>query len=303
MPTQSPTTLPVGPGSWFEAGASGPGGLRRYYLYQPPQLRAEEGLLPLMVMLHGCGQTALDFACTTRMHQLAARERFFVLYLEQDRLANSKGCWNWSERTSGRAMAEAATLMAAVDQVCNQYPVDSPRIAVAGLSAGATMAALVASFFPQRIKAVAMHSGVAPGAAMSAMSAMSAMTGLHAPPITFTAVGKAVRAAALGTTLPSLMVLHGDADEVVAPGNADSTAAIWSMATGSAPGIERTWQRGRHRTVHETEFTGKGRTRVMLCKVKGLGHAWSGGTAGLPFSDTSGPCATRMFWTFAKSQF
>ncbi|MFC5610200.1 alpha/beta hydrolase family esterase [Variovorax soli] len=290
-------------GSWLAGLATGPGGPRRYYLYQPPNLRAEEGHLPVMVMLHGCGQMAMDFARITRMHQLAARERFFVLYPEQDRLANSKGCWNWCERTSGLAVAEAATLMAAINQVCKQYSTDPHRIAVAGLSAGASMAALLASLFPQRIKAVAMHSGVAPGAAMSALTAMSAMTGLHAPPITFTAVGKAVRAAAAGTTLPGLFVLHGDADDVVAPSNADSTAGIWSMATGSAIGTERTWQHeGRH-AVHETEFTRKGRTIVTLCKVQGLGHAWSGGTTGLPYSDMRGPCATRMFWNFAKCQF
>jgi poly(hydroxyalkanoate) depolymerase family esterase len=300
---RAPTKPSIGLGSWLAGLANGPGGPRRYYLYQPPGLRPEEGALPMMVMLHGCGQMAMDFARITRMHLLAAHERFFVLYLEQDRLANSKGCWNWCERTSGLAVAEAATLMAAVDQVCRQYPTDSQRIAVAGLSAGASMAALLASLFPQRVKAVAMHSGVAPGAAMSALTATSAMTGLHAPPITFTAVGKAMRAAVAGTTIPGLVVLHGDADDVVAPSNADSIAAIWSMASGSAIGTDRTWQHGRRRAVHETDFTRKGRTVVTLCKVQGLGHAWSGGASGLPFSDISGPCATRMFWSFAKCQF
>ena len=38
-------------------------------------------------MLHGCGQDAKGFAASTRMNRVAARERFMVLYLEQDRLA------------------------------------------------------------------------------------------------------------------------------------------------------------------------------------------------------------------------
>ena len=248
----------------------------------------QSGLIVSLVVV-AQRQLAPDFARITRMHQLAARECFFVLHLEQDRLANPRGCWNWCERTSGLAVAEAATLMAAVDQVSKQYPVDPQRMAVAGLWAGASMATLIASLFPGRIKAVAMHSGVAPGAALSAVTAMSAMTGLHASPIRFTAVGKAVRAAALGVTLPGLMVVHGDADDVVAPGHADSTVAIWSMATGSTLGTERTWPRGKRLAVHETEFTRRGRTRVTLCKVQGLGHAWSGRTASLPLSDMSGP--------------
>jgi poly(3-hydroxybutyrate) depolymerase len=61
--------------------------------------------LPLMVMLHGCGQDAKTFAASTRMNVVAARERFLVLYPEQDRLSNANGCWNWFETRSGRAQA------------------------------------------------------------------------------------------------------------------------------------------------------------------------------------------------------
>jgi poly(3-hydroxybutyrate) depolymerase len=66
--------------------------------------------LPLMVMLHGCGQDAKNFAMSTRMNRIAARERFLVLYPEQDRLANAQGCWNWFDTTSGRAYGEAALI-------------------------------------------------------------------------------------------------------------------------------------------------------------------------------------------------
>jgi poly(hydroxyalkanoate) depolymerase family esterase len=293
----------LGLGSWVAGLTSGPCGVRRYYLCAPPELMSQEGALPLVVMLHGCGQTALDFARSTRMNLLAARERFFVLYLEQDKLSNPKGCWNWHERCSGIADAEAATVMNAIDDVCRRYRIDRDRIAVAGLSAGASMAALVATRYPQRFMAVAMHSGVAPSAAMTGLTALAAMRGQHFPPIVLTAVGKAVGAAAVGATLPPLMVLHGDSDDVVVPTNADCSAAIWAMASRAHAGAERTWKRGKRHAVSETEFTRAGRTFAKLCKVSGLGHAWSGGTPGLPYSDADGPCATRMFWDFAKGQF
>lgn len=294
----------LGLGSWLAGLATGPAGVRRYYLHEPPELLPREGALPLVVMLHGCGQTALDFARSTRMNLLAARERFFVLYLEQDKLCNPKGCWNWHERHSGFADAEAITLMNAIDDVCRRHRIDRERVAVAGLSAGASMAALLATRYARRFKAVAMHSGVAPGAAMSGLTALAAMRGQQVPPILLTAVGKAVGTAAVGATLPALLVLHGDADDVVVPANADSSAAIWAMAVQARPGVERTWKRGKRYSVSETEFTRTDhRTVVRLCKVSGLGHAWSGGTRGLPFSDAEGPCATRMFWDFAKGQF
>src|SRR4051812_22512106 len=66
---------PRGPGDWLAGVAVGPGGARRYHLYRPPDLQMDERL-PLLVMLHGCGQTGRDFAATTRMNLLAARERF-----------------------------------------------------------------------------------------------------------------------------------------------------------------------------------------------------------------------------------
>ena len=59
----------------------------------PPDVNFGERL-PLMVMLHGCGQDANTFAASTRMNRVAMRERFLVLYPEQDRLANAHGCWN-----------------------------------------------------------------------------------------------------------------------------------------------------------------------------------------------------------------
>ena len=108
-------------------------------------------------MLHGCSQDAAAFATSTRMNRIAARERFLVLYPEQDRLANAQGCWNWFDTDSGRAHVEAALILQAIDQACLLYPVDRKRVAVAGLSAGASMAALLASRHPERFKAVVMH--------------------------------------------------------------------------------------------------------------------------------------------------
>ena len=57
----------------------------RFRVYRPPGVEFGEKL-PLVVMLHGCGQDANSFAASTRMNRIAMRERFLVLYPEQDRL-------------------------------------------------------------------------------------------------------------------------------------------------------------------------------------------------------------------------
>ncbi|MGI4778963.1 MAG: extracellular catalytic domain type 1 short-chain-length polyhydroxyalkanoate depolymerase [Janthinobacterium lividum] len=292
---------PPGPGDWISGMAMGPAGARRFHLYRPPEVAVCEKF-PLMVMLHGCGQTGREFALSTRMNRLAERERFMVLYPEQDRLANPHGCWNWYDIRSGKSRAEAATLIAAVDQVCLMHPIDRDRIVVAGLSAGASMAVLMATHFPMRFKAVATHSGVAPGAAQSSASALSAMRGQRVSAPT-TAVGKAMGAALMGTTLPPLLVLHGDADAVVSPGNGRAAASIWAAASGASAGPSRTLQRGKRHPMRVTDFSRAGQVVVTLCEIGKLGHAWSGGLGSQPYSDAAGPDASKLIWAFASARF
>lgn len=306
VPARRAASKPVpARGEWVGGVAPGPAGARRYHLYIPPglALKANEKL-PLLVMLHGCGQTGGDLAAATRMNRLAARERFLVLYPEQERMANAHGCWNWFERRNGKAQAEAATLLAAVDKVARRYPVDLARVAVAGLSAGASMAVLMAALYPQRFCSVAMHSGVAPGTAESAATALAAMHGrraAHLPEPLGVSLNQGATPSVL--PLPPLLVLHGDADGVVSVRNAAATALLWADALGARAGALRTLQRGQRHAMRVTEFKTRGRTVVALREVAGLAHAWSGGVAQLPFSDPAGPDASALVWAFVARQF
>jgi poly(hydroxyalkanoate) depolymerase family esterase len=284
---------PVREGDWLAGLAVGWSGMRRYRLYKPPGLSLFERV-PLLVMLHGCRQDARSFALSTRIALLAARERFLVLFVEQDRHANAQGCWNWYDTRSGRAHAEASLVMAAIDQVLLLYPADASRVAIAGMSAGASMAALVASRHPQRFCAVVMHSGVPPGAAQSGASAWGAMQGRHR-------TGELAPAA--NGAWPPLLVIHGLHDRMVAPGNARAAAEAWADAVGAHAGTPRRVQRGQRYAATLTEYKLGGDTVVMLCEVHGLGHAWSGGAARQPYSDVRGPDASRLLWRFVSRQF
>ena len=290
---------PSGAGDWLAGTAIGPAGARRYHLFRPEGLVLQRGEKPpLLVMLHGCGQHGRDFAESTRMNRVAARERCLVLYPEQDRLANPQGCWNWYELRSGKAVAEAATLMAMVDQVILCHGADRQRVAVAGLSAGASMAGLLASRYPGCFQAVAMHSGVVPGAASSTASALAAMRGQQGVAQAAASVGQLQ-----GLNLPPLLVLHGETDRVVDASNARTSAAVWALASGAAPGPERVLQRGQRYPARVTDYKHKGRVRVSLHQIEQLGHAWSGGPARLAYSDANGPDATRLVWAFVARQF
>ncbi len=287
---------PPGAGAWIPGVAMGAAGARRFRLYRPPDVAFGERL-PLMVMLHGCGQDASSFAASTRMNRIAMRERFLVLYPEQDRLANGQGCWNWFDTASGRAYGEAALIMKAIDQVCLLHPVDRSRVAIAGLSAGASMAALLVTRHPGRFKAVVMHSGIPPGTAHSTMSALGAMHGRR-PTMPLVATPVAMEAC-----WPPLLVIHGEADAVVSPHNGQAAAQVWAAAAGARAGTARTVRRGKRYPMSVTDFKRKGSTVATLVAIDKLAHAWSGGAASTPFSDGQGPDASRMAWAFAARQF
>ncbi len=295
-PAVARRTPPPGAGAWIPGVAMGAAGVRRFRLYRPPGLKIGERL-PLMVMLHGCGQDANSFAASTRMNRIALRERFLVLYPEQDRLANPQGCWNWFDTGSGRAYGEVALIMKAIDQVCLLHGVDRARVAIAGLSAGASMAALLVTRHPGRFRAVVMHSGIPPGTAHSTLSALGAMQGHRAT------MPLAATPGTMQDHWPPLLVIHGDADAVVSPHNGQAAAQAWAQAAGAVTGAPRSVRRGKRYPMSVTDFKRQRSTVATLVAVNRLAHAWSGGAASQPFSDGQGPDASRMAWAFAARQF
>lgn len=273
---------------------TGIAGVQRYRLFVPPGARRTTHL-PLLVMLHGCTQSAEAFATSSRMNQIAAKEGFVVLYPEQNHLANLQGCWNWYQTRSGQAQSEADAIVATIHQVCRLQAIDLARIAVAGLSAGASMAALMAVRHPARFRAIAMHSGIAPGIAHSSASAIKAMRGQG--------VATPLSPLPAGTHLPALLVIQGSADYLVAPGNGSAVAQLWATREVAKAGTARQVQRGARYPATLTDYKAKGRLVATLCNIRGLGHAWSGGAASQSFSDPKGPDASRMIWAFAVKQF
>jgi poly(3-hydroxybutyrate) depolymerase len=227
------------------------------------------------------------------MNRIAARKRFFVLYPEQERLANVQGCWNWYDTRSGRAQREVNSIDAVVDQVCQLQSIDPDRIVLAGFSAGASMAALLAIHRPARFQVIAMHSGIVAGVAHSSAAAIMAMRGrkVAATPLP------------VDRALGALLVIQGSSDRVVAAVNGYEATRLWAAQCGAVPSTPRIVRRGARYTVTTTDYKSQGNVMVSLCEINGLGHAWSGGAKGHAYSDPQGPDASSMIWTFAAKQF
>ncbi|WZB68490.1 PHB depolymerase family esterase [Achromobacter xylosoxidans] len=115
--------------------------------YTPPA--APRQGMPLVVMLHGCRQTALAFARGSRMNQWADAGGFMVLYPQQSMTRQVQRCWRWFQPDALHGGAEADLIAALIRAEVARHGLDPQRVYIAGLSAGAGMAALVAMRHPR----------------------------------------------------------------------------------------------------------------------------------------------------------
>lgn len=285
-----------------EGAYRGEHGARRYRLYVPDSRSLHPTLL---VMLHGCTQDALDFAAGTRMNDLAEEAGLLVLYPEQPVEAHPKRCWRWYEpEHQVRGRGEPAILAGLIRQVSEAHDVPRDGIHLAGISAGAAMALVVASAYPELFGSVASHSGIPYGAARSAEDGLAVMTG-GGPDVEVLA--RRLREAAGGShsSLPPLLVFQGTADEAVHPDNAERTVQAWLRAAGrgrpAGPDVRREAEGTAGRAwVRRVWRDGDGRPQVEQWTVEGLGHAWSGGSEAGSYADPRGPDASREILRFVR---
>jgi poly(hydroxyalkanoate) depolymerase family esterase len=279
-------------GQFLARSFSNAAGSRAYKLYVPPGYSGEP--MPLIVMLHGCKQNPDDFAAGTRMNELAQREGLLLAYPEQARSANGSNCWNWFQvQHQVRGGGEPAILAGIVGDVSAQYQIDTRRVYVAGLSAGAAMAVILGAAYPDVFAAVGAHSGVRQGAAHDVASAFAAMH-RGAPP------SDAAAAAARPTV--ATIVFQGDHDRTVVAANA---TAIVTQALGVQAGAELAPETITSDSCTRTVYRDPaGRARVEEWVVHGAGHAWSGGSSKGSFTNPQGPDASsemvRFFLENAK---
>jgi poly(hydroxyalkanoate) depolymerase family esterase len=271
-------------------------GRRTYRLYVPSRYTAEP--MPLVVMLHGCKQTAEDFAAGTEMNELAEEGGFLVAYPAQPAKANGSNCWNWFDpQHQARGHGEPALIAGIVSEIRRDYRIEERRVFAAGLSAGAAMAVILGETHSEVFAAVGAHSGLAYGAAQDVGTAFAAMSGRA----TDTAPTHAARTAVSLSRVPTI-VFHGDRDATVKLRNG-AAIAEQAVARFEAHGDElvRDWHEhsanGR-RYTHITHVTHDGHPAVEQWIVHGGGHAWSGGNVVGSFTDRLGPSASREMVRF-----
>jgi poly(hydroxyalkanoate) depolymerase family esterase len=268
--------------------------------------------VPLIVMLHGCAQTVLDFATGTGMNLLAEQYGFVVVYPQQTWVANQSLCWNWFlPANQQRGSGEPASIVGIIEQMQQNttlWSIDSNRIYVAGISAGAAMAGILGATYPDVFAAIGVHSGLEYQAANSVGQSVMVM-GRGGPmpreqgSAAYAAMGEHAR------VVPTI-VFHGTADLVVAPINGDQVVQQWVQTNGLASnktyvadyqrpsGMTTGQVPGGYAYLIEVWNDLSGEVVQSYWKIDGMGHAWSGGNPGGSYTDPRGPDATTVLYHF-----
>ncbi len=199
------------------------------YLHVPRQRNRRA---PLVVVLHGCGQTAAGFETGARWTQLADEYGFVVLYPEQQSRNNQQLCFNWfAPEKTRRGEGEVASIRQMIDRASVVAGVDPNRVYVCGLSAGGAMAGAMLANYPELFAGGAIVAGLPYGTASSMSEAFESMyAGRTKDAETW---GDLVRSATTHRgPWPAVFVWHGASDATVRPTNADETVKQWRNVHG-----------------------------------------------------------------------
>ncbi len=236
-------------------------GVRRSYrLFTPPSVGTDDRALPLVLALHGSGNTVESLVQATRLDHAASAGGFVVAYPEAIRLLWNGGFCCTAGR--GDPAADVRFLDRVITEVSAARRIDTDRIYAVGVSAGGIMAYRLACDLAGRIAGVASVAG-----------SMQLDDCRPSRPV-------------------SVLAIHGTGDQLVpyaggrvdgaatrpappTPAVADRWASLNGCPTGSQDQTEglvttRTWPEC------------PGATKVRLVTVEGGGHSWFTPDFGLP---------------------
>ncbi|MCB8876233.1 extracellular catalytic domain type 1 short-chain-length polyhydroxyalkanoate depolymerase [Acidisoma silvae] len=226
---------------------------------------------PLVVVLHGCKQTAGAYDRGAGWSQLAQEFGFAVLLPEQRRLNNPQGCFNWFQPEDvSRDEGEVASIASMIRFLLREERLDAGRVFITGLSAGGGLTAAMLATYPELFAGGAIIAGLPFGSANGVHEAFGAMGQGRIRPAR--ELGDRVRAASRHHgPWPTVSIWQGEADTTVNPVNATELVKQWTDVQGIDGQAPEQSMIGP--VSHQVWRNGKGQMAVELYRIPGFGHA------------------------------
>ena len=260
---------------------SNPGALNMYD-YVPSGITSPAALV---IAMHGCTQTASEYALQSGWNKLANLHKFYVVYPEQVVANNSSKCFNWFDTTdTNKNHGEALSIKQMVDHMITTYSIDSSAIFVTGLSAGAGMTVVMLADYPQLFNKGAVMAGVPYRAATSSLNAFTAMNGgVIKTASQWGALVKTQNPTYTGS-FPHVAIFHGSSDMTVNIANATELIKQWTNLNNADQTADSTNNAfDGNSIVQQTIYNDNLNNPVVhYYKVTGMGHAISLDTGACP---------------------
>ena len=173
----------------------------KMFLYTPKNLDTSKKI-PLVLVLHGCTQSAQSIAEATGWKKLAELNNFIVVYPEQKIVNNVSKCFNFFiGMKSKKDKGELFSIKQMIDYSLRNYNIDSSQVFITGVSAGAAMSNALLNSYPNLFNAAAL------------IGCPSLLT---------------EKLDTLSIYQPRVLIIQGEEDKVVAPTNADRVLNQWT---------------------------------------------------------------------------
>lgn len=131
------------------------GAKTRSYALHVPSVYDGKTSIPLMIMLHGTGDTSANFAATTGMNAQADQQGFIVVYPDS---YGDPATWN-PGFIAGAEANDVAFISEMIDHFLKDFSVDPKRIFVVGYFDGGMMAHKLAASMPEKITGIGVVGG------------------------------------------------------------------------------------------------------------------------------------------------
>jgi len=286
--TQAQAQVQAGPGAWSSnqtwAGDTVNGGALTGYYYWPASAPTLGGKRALVLVLHGCSQTAagdvIDSTGDKGYNWKAVADQYGAVILAPNATGNVYGvhCWDWARTTHSRSTGHAGVLLDLVNRFVSnpQYAIDPKQVYVTGLSSGGAQTMVMGCLAPDIFAGIGINAGPPPGVTTSQIGIVpSGYTATTAANNCKNLAGSNL--AQFGTQVAS--VIWGTGDYTVAQGYGPLDAAAMRLAYGGSytKGATATVPTGGS-NIPYTDANGKLRTSEIT--VTGMGHAWPAGSGG-----------------------
>ncbi|QYF95349.1 PHB depolymerase family esterase [Massilia sp. PAMC28688] len=309
LPAAALAQVQPGPGSWSAnqtwAADTVNGGNLTGFVYWPSVPPALGGKRALVLVLHGCAQTAasdvIDSATDGGFNWKRAADQYGAVILAPNATGNVYGshCWDYASTSHKRTSGHDGVLLDLVHRFVShpQYGIDPKQVYVTGLSSGGGQAMALGCLAPDIFAGLGINAGPPPGtttgqigfvpsgySAATAANQCRNLAGANAP--------------FFATQISS--VVWGTSDYTVAQAYGPMDAAAMRLVYGGTftKGAPVAVTPGGSNIFH-TDAGGKVRTAEM--SVTGQGHAWPAGAGGqathfVDASKVNYPAFVMDFW-------